>query len=106
MKTIAKVGLVITLVLVTSIIFGQRGTIPVGSQGDPCATTCLSEFESCITDNEINYRISYGGSGNVYVNTYGSFPPGQLTSCVAHYNNCSRTCPSAPTLIINTKRSK
>lgn len=83
--------------------FGMSASGPAA--GGNCANTCINALRGCLDENEVSFDLNQGSGGTMYLSTYGSFPPGQLTSCVAQYNSCRHSCPSAPAIVVASRRT-
>ena len=76
--------------------FAQPGS---GGTSGSCVNTMLSSLASCLSGNGVTfYIIDTGTELDLY--GIGSPPPGQIISCLVHYNADRVSCPAAP-LIVN-----
>lgn len=68
------------------------------AQENTCVKDAMTALSTCLTDNNIVFN--YTESGNtVYIYASGNPPPGQIQSCIAHYNTLTNDCPEAPVVV-------
>lgn len=89
----------------TNLSAQEEGPGAIVGFGTSCQSHAIENLESCVGGNEISYTLSFSG-GNVYLYAYGSFPPGQLNSCVSQYNAERNQCPDAPVLLTRSSGGK
>lgn len=71
-------------------------------KGSDCATQAINDFNSCLASNNITYDETNLGDGTIYITAQGNPPPGQIQSCIAHYNQSITDCPQAPAIVNNS----
>jgi hypothetical protein len=75
-----------------------------GSGSGGCVTICLTDLADCLANNGINYSVVQGSNGQLILTATGSPPPGQINSCIVHYNQDRSSCPEAP-VVVNASSS-
>ena len=78
--------------------FAQHGT----SGFSACTNQLLTDLSTCLNGNGITFHLVDGGADGLYLYAMGSFPPGQLNSCLVHYDNGRAACPDAPVIVNKT----
>lgn len=82
---------------------GGTGTSASGSGGgsSSCVSTLFAELADCLSDNGISYSMISTGNA-LYLYAQGSPPPGQITSCLADYDDDRDDCEDAPVIVNQT----
>lgn len=74
-----------------------------GEKSAPCAEGALSNLSNCLNSNNIVFEMKDSGNGNVTITAIGNPAPGQIQSCIAHYNQTRRQCPEAPVVVFSNQ---
>ncbi len=69
-----------------------------GSTTSACTTDALQNLANCLRSHGITYSMA-SHNGTYYIQAEGNPPPGQVQSCIAHYNSDSGSCPDAPIVV-------
>lgn len=92
MKKIALLTLFLTLTQVNNF-----------AQETKCAPTILEELSQCFTTRGISGSLIYSSDGaSAYLFFEGNPNQGEVTACLAQYDNGRMSCPEAPLIIQDT----
>ena len=94
-----KKALLLTLILTgfQTTYYAQR----LGTTSTACVDDCLNELGECLTSNGVSFNVIDTGS-EIYLYGIGAVPPGQINSCIVHYNHDRGSCPAAPVITDKT----
>lgn len=100
------------LIAIAMFICGTQALQAQMSEGGKtdCSAEALNALYSCLASNNVTYDLTNAttadGSAAVYITGQGNPPPGQIQSCIAHYNQLRSGCPNAPSVINNTSNNE
>ncbi len=90
------------LLACTLSVSGAFAQMTGGEKPAPCAEQAISNLSSCLNSNNIVFDMKDDGNGTITITAQGNPPPGQIQSCIAHYNKAKKLCPEAPAVINGT----
>jgi hypothetical protein len=74
-------------------------------KGNDCSTQAINDFNACLLSNNITSEMVYDGNSTIYLTAQGNPPPGQIQSCIAHYDQSRTDCPQAPVIVNNSSNN-